>query len=290
MYSGCVHVRPPSVENCTPDTPTPGVKGQVRSSAALHASMSMLSFAPAARMWGCTGLTASARLVLLVLREQLVVATDRHFGGAPRSYRDRPRRNGNEQDDDACGDGSGSRDGAHGAPPWRARPLLSVRLRSSPGKIGRARGELDRSAALAGHHPVGLLYLATCAVLTSEPPGHLRARGPRFPGRTRGRADPPLLTPGAGWIDGTSHDDDRAHDGAGEPTADGLRSRELTETAPLIDPAVRQWISAPGRSAWHALHHSWSSRTVPPSRDKRGRHMGPSDVRRVPQRHPEVAV
>src|SRR5919106_6026569 len=41
-----------------PETPTPGVNGHVRSSPALHASMSMLSLAPAARMFGLTGLTA----------------------------------------------------------------------------------------------------------------------------------------------------------------------------------------------------------------------------------------
>src|SRR5918995_3046588 len=41
-----------------PERPTPGVNGQVRSSPALQASMSMLSFAPAARMSGLTGLTA----------------------------------------------------------------------------------------------------------------------------------------------------------------------------------------------------------------------------------------
>ena len=59
MYVGCVQVRPESVENWTPETPTPGVNGQVRSSPALHASMSMLSLAPAARIDGLTGLTAS---------------------------------------------------------------------------------------------------------------------------------------------------------------------------------------------------------------------------------------
>ncbi len=58
VYVGWVQVRPESVENWTPDTPTPGVNGHVRSSPALHASMSMLSLAPAARMFGCTGLTA----------------------------------------------------------------------------------------------------------------------------------------------------------------------------------------------------------------------------------------
>ena len=41
-----------------PDKPTPGVKGQVRSSPALHASRSMLSLAPAARIAGLTGFTA----------------------------------------------------------------------------------------------------------------------------------------------------------------------------------------------------------------------------------------
>ncbi len=39
--------------------PTPGVNGQVRSSPALHASKSMLSLAPTARMSVCTGWTAS---------------------------------------------------------------------------------------------------------------------------------------------------------------------------------------------------------------------------------------
>src|SRR5215207_11178957 len=59
MYSGCVQVRPLSVENWTPERPTPGVNGHVRSSPALHASMSMLSLAPAAMIDVLTGLTAS---------------------------------------------------------------------------------------------------------------------------------------------------------------------------------------------------------------------------------------
>ena len=58
VYVGWVHVRPASVENWMPDKPTPGVNGQVRSSPALHASRSMLSFAPAARIAGFTGFTA----------------------------------------------------------------------------------------------------------------------------------------------------------------------------------------------------------------------------------------
>src|SRR5687768_3702065 len=58
VYVGCVQVRPESVENWTPETPTPGVNGQVRSSPALQASRSMLSLAPAARIDGFTGLTA----------------------------------------------------------------------------------------------------------------------------------------------------------------------------------------------------------------------------------------
>jgi hypothetical protein len=51
---------PPSIENCTPDTPTPGVNGQVVGSPASQDSRSMLSLAPAARIWGLAGLTATA--------------------------------------------------------------------------------------------------------------------------------------------------------------------------------------------------------------------------------------
>ena len=42
-----------------PEPPTFGVNGHVVSSPALQASMSMLSFAPATRTFGLTGLTAS---------------------------------------------------------------------------------------------------------------------------------------------------------------------------------------------------------------------------------------
>ena len=47
VYVGCVHVCPESNEKYTPETPTPGVKGQVLSEPALHASMSISSLAPA---------------------------------------------------------------------------------------------------------------------------------------------------------------------------------------------------------------------------------------------------
>jgi hypothetical protein len=53
-------VVPELSENCTPDTPTPGVNGQVVGSPASQDSRSMLSLAPAARIRGPTGLTASA--------------------------------------------------------------------------------------------------------------------------------------------------------------------------------------------------------------------------------------
>src|SRR3954468_14123443 len=43
-----------------PETPTPGVNGHVLSAAALHASMSMLSLAPAATTFGCIGSMATA--------------------------------------------------------------------------------------------------------------------------------------------------------------------------------------------------------------------------------------
>src|SRR5690348_3385322 len=43
-----------------PELPTPGVNGQVLSAPALQASMSMLSFAPAASTSGCSTSTASA--------------------------------------------------------------------------------------------------------------------------------------------------------------------------------------------------------------------------------------
>src|SRR3954452_23137696 len=43
-----------------PETPTSSVNGHVSSAPALHASMSMLSFAPAATMLGCIGSTATA--------------------------------------------------------------------------------------------------------------------------------------------------------------------------------------------------------------------------------------
>src|SRR5436305_14823330 len=43
-----------------PETPTPGVNGHVVSSPALQASMSMLSFAPAASEFGMCASTASA--------------------------------------------------------------------------------------------------------------------------------------------------------------------------------------------------------------------------------------
>jgi hypothetical protein len=51
---------PPLVENCTPETPTPGVNGQVVGSPASQDSRSMLSLAPAARTRGSAGFTATA--------------------------------------------------------------------------------------------------------------------------------------------------------------------------------------------------------------------------------------
>ena len=47
-----VHVVPLSNEKYTPETPTPGVNGQVLSAPALQASMSISSFEPATRMFG----------------------------------------------------------------------------------------------------------------------------------------------------------------------------------------------------------------------------------------------
>src|SRR6266436_7963635 len=60
VYVGCVHDRPPSNEKYTPDTPTPGVNGQVVGSPALHASMSMLSFEPATTTDGSCASIATA--------------------------------------------------------------------------------------------------------------------------------------------------------------------------------------------------------------------------------------
>lgn len=51
---------PPSKEKYTPLVPTPAVNGQVVGSPALHASSSMLSFAPATRMSGWLASTAIA--------------------------------------------------------------------------------------------------------------------------------------------------------------------------------------------------------------------------------------
>ena len=60
MYVGWVQVVPESKEKYTPEVPTPGVNGQVVSLPALHASRSMLSLAPAARMFGWFASIATA--------------------------------------------------------------------------------------------------------------------------------------------------------------------------------------------------------------------------------------
>src|SRR5258705_3046078 len=60
VYVGWVQVFRPSKEKYTPETPTPGVNGQVLSVPALHASMSISSLDPATRM---LGLLASAVIV-----------------------------------------------------------------------------------------------------------------------------------------------------------------------------------------------------------------------------------
>src|SRR5260370_37987303 len=60
VYVGCVHDRPPSNEKYTPDSPTPGVNGHVVGSPALHASMSMLSLAPATTSDGSCASIATA--------------------------------------------------------------------------------------------------------------------------------------------------------------------------------------------------------------------------------------
>src|SRR3954454_4793702 len=59
VYVGCVQVVPLSKEKYTPETPTPGVNGQVLSAPALHASMSTSSFEPATRTFGCNALCVS---------------------------------------------------------------------------------------------------------------------------------------------------------------------------------------------------------------------------------------
>src|SRR5881397_34356 len=51
---------PESKEKYTPDVPMPGVNGHVVSFPALHASRSMLSLAPAARMFGWFASIATA--------------------------------------------------------------------------------------------------------------------------------------------------------------------------------------------------------------------------------------
>jgi hypothetical protein len=53
-------VTPESIEKYTPEPPIPPVNGQVVSSPALHASSSMLSFAPAARTLGACASIATA--------------------------------------------------------------------------------------------------------------------------------------------------------------------------------------------------------------------------------------
>jgi hypothetical protein len=60
VYVGWVQLWPESNENETPDTPTPGVNGHVLSVPALQASMSISSFAPAARTFGWLASTATA--------------------------------------------------------------------------------------------------------------------------------------------------------------------------------------------------------------------------------------
>src|SRR5215471_15879320 len=59
-YVGCVHDAPPLKEKYTPDEPTPGVNGHVVGSPALHASMSMLSLAPATASAGLFASIATA--------------------------------------------------------------------------------------------------------------------------------------------------------------------------------------------------------------------------------------
>src|SRR5229473_8708090 len=59
-YVGCFQVVPLSNEKYTPETPTPAVNGHVVSAPALHASRSMLSFAPAARTVGLDWSIATA--------------------------------------------------------------------------------------------------------------------------------------------------------------------------------------------------------------------------------------
>jgi hypothetical protein len=59
VYSGWIQDAPPSKENWTPVTPTSVVNGQVVGSPALHASRSMLSLAPAARISGLDGSMAT---------------------------------------------------------------------------------------------------------------------------------------------------------------------------------------------------------------------------------------
>src|SRR5215472_9395836 len=60
VYVGCVHEWPPSKEKYTPETPTPGVNGQVVGLPALHASMSISSLAPATTSDGLCASIATA--------------------------------------------------------------------------------------------------------------------------------------------------------------------------------------------------------------------------------------
>ena len=60
VYVGWVQVWPLSNEKYTPEPPMRKVNGQVVSSPALHASSSMLSFAPAARIFGACASMATA--------------------------------------------------------------------------------------------------------------------------------------------------------------------------------------------------------------------------------------
>src|SRR5438132_13649772 len=75
VYVGWVHVAPEADEKYTPETPTPAVNGHVVSLPALHASMSISSFEPATRMFGCDALTASPRSFCLF--------SDNWAGGLP---------------------------------------------------------------------------------------------------------------------------------------------------------------------------------------------------------------
>src|SRR5438093_7256986 len=72
VYVGWVQVVPESKEKYTPDVPTSGVNGHVLSSPALHASRSMLSFAPAARIVGLFASIATAGSFCLFCENGLV--------------------------------------------------------------------------------------------------------------------------------------------------------------------------------------------------------------------------